>query len=471
MRIGLVGPSYQMFSLPFDAQRNVNMFLVIDEMGKETMALYMTPGLKEFSECGTGSVRGGGGFTSDNGRCFFVSGSGLYEVESNGNNILRGTLKQSSGNVTWAENGLQLAVCDGSTLYILTYSSNSFVEVTDPSFPGASTVTFLDGYFIVSKPSSGQFYISALFDGLVWNSLDFATAESSPDDLIRVFAALGQLWLFGANTTEIWSNTGGSAANAFPFARVNGARIDVGIESAFSVINVDNSVFWLAKDEYGRAITYKTNGFSPQRISTEPIELKMQEASDLQSVVGYAYQQQGHLFYVLTGGSLETTFCYDITTQQWHERAFMNDQGDFEQHLGSCCTFAFNKHLVGDRRNGKIYEMSMDFYSDAGEEIARERIYTHLSDEDNRIRYNNLDIGVETGVGTQNGEDANPQISLRLSRNGARTWSNPYTKTIGAVGKYQTKVTFRRLGIAEQMTFRIRITSRVKVAITGSYLK
>jgi hypothetical protein len=115
--------------------------------------------------------------------------------------------------------------------------------------------------------------------------------------------------------------------------------------------------------------------------------------------------------------------------------------------------------------------MSMENYSDAGEEIARERIYTHLADEDKRIRYNSLDIGVESGVGTQSGDDANPLISLRLSRDGARTWSNPYTKPIGRVGKYQTKVTFRRLGIADQMTFRIRITARVKVAITGSYLR
>jgi hypothetical protein len=468
MRVGLVGPSYQMFSLPFDAQRTINLFPVLDEMGKEVSSLYMTPGLLEFADTGAGANRGC--FTADNGRCFFVAGSTLYEIDSAGVTTSRGSLNQSSGNVTFAENGLQLAICDGSTLYILTYSTNAYSEVTDSDFPGAASVTFLDGYFIVNEPNTARFYISALFDGLSWGALDFATAEGSPDNLVRVFAALGQLWLMGERTIEIWNNTGGSAVSTFPFQRVNGARIDIGILAGNTTVNADNSLFWLGGDEYGRGFVYRTNGFSPVRISTEAIELKLQEVANLAEVTAYAYQQQGHLFYVLTGGGLETTFVYDVSTQQWHERAFLNDDGLLEQHLGISCTFAFNKHLIGDRRNGKIYEMSMDYYSDNGEEIVRDRIYTHISNEDTRIRFNALDIGVETGVGTQSGDDANPQISLRLSKDGARTWSNSYTKSIGAVGKYQTKVTFRRLGVADQMTFRIRISSRVKVAITGSYL-
>ena len=49
MKIGLVGPSYQARSLPFNAQRTVNLFPVFDEQGKETAALYGTPGLKLFT--------------------------------------------------------------------------------------------------------------------------------------------------------------------------------------------------------------------------------------------------------------------------------------------------------------------------------------------------------------------------------------------------------------------------------------
>ena len=58
MRVGLVGPSYQMFSLPFDAQRSVNLFPVFDKDGKEVSSLYMTPGLSSFADTGAGDCRG-----------------------------------------------------------------------------------------------------------------------------------------------------------------------------------------------------------------------------------------------------------------------------------------------------------------------------------------------------------------------------------------------------------------------------
>ena len=87
------------------------------------------------------------------------------------------------------------------------------------------------------------------------------------------------------------------------------------------------------------------------------------------------------------------------------------------------------------------------------------------------LRYNALEIGVEVGVGLQTGQGSNPLISLQLSKDGARTWSSWFTQEMGSVGEYQKKVRFRRLGVADQMTFKIRITEPVKVAITGSYLK
>jgi len=173
---------------------------------------------------------------------------------------------------------------------------------------------------------------------------------------------------------------------------------------------------------------------------------------------------------VLTGGGLETSLVLDLTTNQWHERAFTNEFGQFEQHLSNSHIFVFNKHLVGSRVTGKIYNMDMDIYSDDGDYISRDRTYTFLSDEDKRIRYNKLEIGVESGVGILSGQGSDPQISLQLSKDGARTWSNSYTGSIGKMGEFRRKVSFRRLGIAESMCFRIRITDPIKVAIVGSYL-
>lgn len=465
MKIGLVGPSYEERSLPFDAQRTVNAYPVFDPAGKEVSALYGTPGLLQFAEAGVGPVRGM--FASTNGRGFVVSGPTLYEIDAVGTPTDRGTLLQSSGIVYMEENPTQLFICDGTNGYVFTYTTNAFAQVTDADFPTAGSVTYIDGYFAVNQLNTGRFYISDLNSGTSWGALEFATAESSPDVLIRVINAVGQLWLFGERTTEIWTNTGDSA---FPFQRISGAKMEAGILAPATAVEVDNSVMWVGRDKNGVGYVYRANGFTPQRISTSPIERRIQAASDPANMRAYTYQEDGHLFYVLTGGGLETTLVYDLTTQLWHERAYLNAEGVFEQHRGACGMYVFNRFLVGDRENGKIYEMSLDYYDDNGDALAFERTYTHLSDEDRRIRYNRLEIGVETGVGTQTGQGQNPKISLQLSKDGARTWSDWYDADIGAAGQYQTKVSFRRLGIAEQMTFKIRITDPVKRAITGSYL-
>ena len=466
MKIGLVGQTYQQRSLPFDAQRTINLWPIFDQTGKEVSALYGTPGLSLFATAGAQAHRQA--FTSSNGRCFFVAGSTLYEVLADGSAINRGALLSSSGNVSMDENATQLGICDGTRLYTFTYTSNTFALVSDADLPSnVGTLTVIDSYFVINEVNTGRFYISAIGDGTSWDALDFATAESNPDELRCVKNALGQLWLFGRNTSEIWTNTG---ATDFPFSRISGAIMEVGIVAPHSVQDVDNSVYWLGRTERGGAVVYRARGFVPEPISAEPINIALQKATDPENITSWAYQEDGHTFYALTGGGLETTLVYDINTQQWHERSY-NDSGDLSNHLAQCCTYAFSKQLVGDRRNGNIYEMSLAYYDDAGEEIVSERVYTHISDMNQRIRYNALEISLETGVGNLTGAGQDPQLSMQLSKDGARTWSNWYIAPMGRIGKYLTKVVFRRLGIAEQMTFKIRISAPVKKALTGSYLK
>lgn len=464
MKIGLVGPSYEQRSLPFDAQRTINLFPVFDDQGKEVAALYGTPGLELFSTAGAGPVRAA--FKSTNGRAFVISGSSLYEIDVAGVATDRGSLFTSSGNITIDENDTQMFICDGENGYTLTYSSNTFADVSDSDFPSAGTITYSDGYFLANQKNTGKFFVSSLADGTAWGALDFATAEGSPDILVRIIRALGQVWLLGERTTEIWTNTD----NTFPFQKISGSDLQVGIMAAHTAISLGDTLYWVGQSDRGNGIVYRANGFRPQRISTEAVEIAISKATDKANMLAWSYQQDGHDFYVLTGGGLETSLVFDVGTNLWHERAYLNEDGTFGQHLGNCGMFAFGYHLVGDRRNGNIYKLSHDVYSDNGDEIARERIYTHLSNEGERVRYNSLEIGFEVGVGEQTGQGLNPQVSLFLSKDGAKTWSRGFYGSIGAAGKYNTKVSFRRLGIAEQMTFRIRITDPVKVAITGSYL-
>lgn len=464
MRLNLVGGSNQQRSLPFNAERTINLFPVIDERGADSASLYGTSGLDLFATVGSGEIRGS--LVAGNGRAFVVSGSALFEIYSDGTSTNRGSLNGSSGIVTMAENGIQLAICDQEDGYTFTYSTDTFAQITDVDFPSAGAIAFIDGYFAVNENDTGRWYISGLYNGTAWDALDFATAESSPDKLNRVVNFLGYVGLFGDRTLEIWRNTGGSD---FPFARVSSST-PIGSTAPFTILSIDTSVYWVGNSEQGNGIVYQAQGFTPKRISNEYIERKLQAVSDPALLRSWSYQEQGHVFYVITGGDLETSLVYDLNTGVWHERAYLNQYGEYEQHRGSCIMNVFGKRLVGDRENGNIYDMSLDYYTDNGDYIKRVRVLTHLLDELKQIRYNSLTIGFETGVGLQSGQGSEPLINLRVSSDGARTWSNLYSKSIGAVGKYQQEVTFRRLGISQQKTFEISTSEPVKIAITGAYL-
>lgn len=584
VKIGVVGPSYNQISLPFDAQRSINFYAVLDQMGKEVAALYGTPGLVLFTNLGNAPIREM--FNSTTGRAFAICGSNFYEVDVAGVGTKRGTLDQSSGICYMAENAVQLVICDGTSLYVFTYATNTYqkivggleyvnngnftsgtgwttgsgwsisggaanassassdltttaaftikantaytieytitvssgtvtpkvggvagvtrtgagtytevittgasptqaitftgasftgtltaITMNDPAFglpSSIGTITFLDSFILASQNDTGHFFKSAPNDATSWNALDFATAESSPDNLVRVIAAIGQLWLMGTDTGEIWTDTG---AALFPFQKISGGKMTMGIMAPATAIELDNTLFWVGANEQGESIVFRASGFIPRRVSTTPIETAIRLANDQGNIRAFAYQEDGHVFYVLTGGGLATSLVYDITTDLWHERAFLNSQGAFEQHLGCCHMRAFGKQLVGDRNTGNIYILDVGTYDDNGNPLVSERIYTHLSDEDKRTRYNRLVIGAEPGVGNQTGLGTDPVIEMRLSKDGALTWSQWYSAPLGKAGNFKNKARFRRLGVAEQMTFAIRISEPVKRAIVGSYLQ
>lgn len=465
MKIGLAGGSYQAYSLPINAERSVNLYPFAVMNGRDQYALYATEGLKLFADVGTGAHRGE--FNSTNGRVFCVSGAKFYELSADGTFIERGSLLGSDGYVTIDENVSQLFLCDGSKLYVFVYATNNFSVVNDVDLPSSvGTVCFIDNYAVVNENNTGRFYVSDVANATSWKSLEFATAESSPDFLRRVFNAFGQLWLIGERTTEVWSNTGSSD---FPFERMSSLKLEMGTMAEYSVSIVDNSLFMVAQDKDGSGFVIQTNGGAPQRVSTDYIEGLLSKAPDKRKIKAWTYKNNGVSIYVLTGGGLGTSLCYDLSTQLWHERAY-TFEGVFQPHLAIGHMYAFDKHLVGSRRDGKIYELSRDFHDDAGDDIVRQRIYTHVYEDGAKFRANRLEIGFEVGVGNETPPDENPICALRISRDGGRTWGMTQTASLGEIGDTLTDVIFRRLGVSKQLTFELETNARCKIAICGSYL-
>ena len=148
----------------------------------------------------------------------------------------------------------------------------------------------------------------------------------------------------------------------------------------------------------------------------------------------------------------------------------MNDDGNYELPLAIDCIYAFNKHLIFDRTSSNVYEQKLGYYSDNGQEIARDRIYTHISDENKWMKFKSLGVFFAAGVGNQSGLGRDPQALLSFSNDAGRTFGPGRPQSIGLVGQYQKVVQWNRLGIARVRTFRVRVTDPVEVTMIGAYM-
>jgi hypothetical protein len=118
-----------------------------------------------------------------NGIPYFVTGESLYSVASDGVTTFIDTLP-GTDRCGFATNGTQLAITNGINGYIYTVA-DGLVQITDPDLQAPKSVAFVDLQFIFDQPN-GQFVTSAINDASNIDSLDFATAEAGPDDILRV---------------------------------------------------------------------------------------------------------------------------------------------------------------------------------------------------------------------------------------------------------------------------------------------
>lgn len=542
---------YQGRSSNVGALRYVNLFPHATQDNR--VVLFGTPGLSLLNSLGPLPIRG---MHVMGDYLYVVSYNVLYQIDSTMSATAVGTIGSNNGNVSMANNGVQLMIVDGTNGYIYiqkpyiltqaaifaggtgytvgdvltvsggTYDTQSQITVTSvsggavvgvsvttagayvappsnpvsvtggtglgakftatytqtfttpgmlrtirntaPNFPVADTVCFLDGYFIVNAHNTNTYFYSALYDGLSWDALDYNAAETAPDNVVAVAATFGFLYVFGTDTTEIWYDAGDPLT---VFRRADGMVSNVGLLAQFSVAKVGetgNLICWLGTTPQGRGFAVaNSGGGQAQRISTPEVEYQWAQYSTMSDAVAYGYMTEGHVFYVISFPSANTTWVHDFTTQTWHERTY--NEG---RHLSQNYAFFGNNHVVGSYLDGKLYRMHMDTYDDAGIPIQRTLISPTLGDDDTGlVSYQSVQVDMERGVGLSSGQGSDPQVMLSWSDDSGHTYCDEMMGGFGQQGVYDLRVIWRRLGRSFRRTFKLRISDPVKVVILSAVVK
>lgn len=467
MKTPILGGSSAVESVNAAVNRCINLYPEITEEGKSPGYLKRCPGLSVLGTAGDGPIRSmivGGVYL------FAVSGTSLYRITTSWVATLIGSMMISSDQVVMSASALEIFIACGTRGYIYNIAGGTLSEITDPDFPGALTVAYLDGYFVFNPPDSQEVWVTDLLAGSVIDGLDFASAETESDDLLAIVVDHREAWLFGATTTEVWYNAAGGAG--FPLARIQGASIEVGIASPYAWAKMDNTIFWLGDDGIG----YRANGYVPQRVTTHAVEQWIAENVDVSDAIAYAYKHNGHQFFVLNFTNGNNTWAFDVATGKWHERpGWLN--GEFTRHRSNCYARFNGTHVVGDYQNGTLYALSEDTYADGADQQRWVRTWRALPAGTGTLQrqtHHSLQVDIESGVGLDGvGQGVDPEVMLRWSNDGGHRWSNELWRKIGKIGETFRRVIWRRLGDTDALrdrVYELSGTDPVRIAIIDAEL-
>ena len=209
------------------------------------------------------------------------------------------------------------------------------------------------------------------------------------------------------------------------------------------------------------------DSYQPKIVSTQEVNYQLSTYSTFEDAFGYAYQDEGHEFYILTFPTEKVTWAYDAATQVWHQRAHTID-GEFpNRERYNCHVFSMGKHLFGDFANGNIYEIGGGTLG--SERIPRERTTAIFTDEEKRLRLSSVQLDMEEGIGDPNEDDTGMWLSY--SKDGGHTYSSEVRRSAGNVGAYGRRVIWRKLGFARNWIFKIRTWSPQSPVLKAMYAR
>jgi hypothetical protein len=453
--VPLIGPSQTGPVPQVASQQTINWYLVKPEKEGDPWTLRGTPGLALLGTLPNTKIRG---WHVHAGRQFAVAGARIYEVFADGTYAEWGKINSVRGRVVMASLLNVIVIGDGAGYYALDLTAATVTAIADA--PRGRFCVFFNQR-ILYQGESGQVFYSELNDATDIPGANFFTAESLPDEIVAITTTEDQIWLHGAESTEAWYDSG-DVDN--PFARIPGGVVYSGCGHPFTALRLDNSIWWVEKDKEGAGIVRRSNGFTPMRVSDSATE---RFVADSEEITAYSYQEEGHSFYVLN--SEIGTRAFDLKTQEWHERAWLNEAtGEQERQRQEFHAFAYGVHLVGDYESGKVYRMGLDLYTDAGEPIRRTRRSAHLAKSGQFITVGEVWFDFATGVGLDgSGQGIDPTVMCRAAPEGV-SFGLERVENLGAIGETDAQVRFYDFGTGRKWVFEVSVSDPVFTALSGA---
>ena len=324
---------------------------------------------------------------------YIIDGAKVYQVDRFFNKKEIGPSISLTGAVWFAFLPVgKIVYCmmtDETNVYLITEDGTDVTmeTVTDINTPTAPLyVAAFGNRFVVSNKDTPDYFLTAI--NVEGGAADCFTVNGSPlfnraSGVIGQFAVLhAQLYIMCNFTTDIWGNTVttvnvGGAAREFPWKLNTSYNWDYGIADPFS-LDVDfGRMTWLAQNRNGLVTFMNSNGQMPEDISTEAVDVLLQEGATSEGLSpflegtseGFLYQYENTIFYRISAGTFldvgeldipgsATSLEFNFATKTWARVIELNgDRSRIQKHV-----FFNRKHLVSVEDDTAIYQMAGNIY-------------------------------------------------------------------------------------------------------------
>jgi hypothetical protein len=394
------------------------------------------------------------------GDTFVVSGTSLYR-----DGVSVGSVP-GSGLVKFAASATELVVLRVETATAYSYKPSAgtpYLQIPlangDRPVTGYRSVAFVAGLFVFAAVTDatvpGHYWFwSGINDARTIDDLDFAAAESEPDELLDVLAIGDNLYLLGQSSGEVWQLTG---VAALPFSRISQRQLGRGVIATGCAQPMDNTVLFIGSDR----IVFRMEDVA-KRISDHGIEERIRASTTWRT---YQYAYEGHLYFNIR---LDTeTLQFDVSNSTWIE-ASTYGVGNF---AALCAATIDGQPLFGMSftGTGEVHGFGEHGGTD-GNAAAFERIFhAGMPLGDGGMAVSNLIVEANSGATPlDSGPGADPRIEMRFSRDGGRTFSSWRETRLGAKGEYRRIARFGACGYfgPPGALFEFRCTENVPLRIS-----
>jgi hypothetical protein len=392
------------------------------------------PPLVSYATRGAGPVQGSfqkpGLFNGDK---FYISNGRLYRE-----GVDKGAI-DGNGEVIWAAGIGEIVITRGASAW--SYNGTNLQAVAFPDGASVNSVHWMARRFVYARKGSGRFYWSALDDGRTIDALDFANAESEPDELLDI-AKMGDLFaMLGANSVETWMLNGDTD---LPWTRVSQRTFGRGIFSPGAKAEVAdaNTVYFVSND----GMVCRMAGDAPTRVSDSAFEEDIKLASE---VSVFSYQYEGKPFVAVRLEDV-ATYVLDLVAGDMPSR--FSTQGRL--NWAPLCAITVNGvPYFGDDTTGAVWRFSEGAVTDSGQ-VEMVRYFSAGYPSSANVSVVNLLVSGNNGSATvETGESADPILEMRFSRDGGRTFSNWRATRWGKIGEYKRRARFGACGSFSQPGF------------------